>query len=176
MDEGDSIAGHVSSYEISLEHLSARCSESKRPDAIALRSLLSVEVKIMSLFLFLPASYENIIDNLSTKEQLRYADINNRLLDWSTNKSSTMSSSSKAYAMAETNPKEKKRECTWCKKHGGRYQAHYHTECRKLKAHLENNPPSNSKNKGKTVATKNEKAHKATEISFPDETSDDDIT
>ncbi|KAI0996423.1 hypothetical protein K3495_g11758 [Podosphaera aphanis] len=175
MDEGDSIADHISSYETSFGHLGARCSESKWPEAIALRSFLSVEgVNIMCLFLSLPASYEKIIDNLSTKEKLQYTDVNNRLLDLSTKKSSKMSSAtSKAYSTSELkSQKGGKREYTWCKKHGGRYQGHYHTEYRKLKAHLENNPLSKGKGKERTSTMKNEKAYKVTETSSPDETSD----
>ncbi|KAI1000916.1 hypothetical protein K3495_g7285 [Podosphaera aphanis] len=128
----------------------------------------------MCLLLSLPALYENIIDNLSTKEKLQFADVNNRLLDLTKNKSSTMSSAtSKAYSTSEVKPqKGGKRECTWCKKHGGRYQGHYHTECRKLKAHLENNPSSKGKGKERTSTMKNEKAYKVTETSSPDETSD----
>ncbi|KAI0994768.1 hypothetical protein K3495_g13414 [Podosphaera aphanis] len=82
MDEGEAISDHISRFETSFEHHHARCSESKRPEATALRSFLAVEeVKIMCLFLSLPSSFENIIDNLSTKEKLQYTDVNNRLLD-----------------------------------------------------------------------------------------------
>ncbi|KAI0991728.1 hypothetical protein K3495_g16459, partial [Podosphaera aphanis] len=101
MDEGESVSDHISRFETSFEHLYSRCCISSRPEAAALRVFLSVEeVKIMCLFLSFPPSFENVIDNLSTKENLRYADVNNRLLDLSSNKSSTSpsaASSSKAY-------------------------------------------------------------------------------
>ena len=80
--DGESISQHISQFESAYAHVYLRCSNSSRPEAIALRSFLTVEqVKVMYLFLSLPASFNNIIDNLSTKEELKFADVNRRLLD-----------------------------------------------------------------------------------------------
>ena len=87
MDEGEPIGDLISRFETLFSHVYSRCSESSRPEATALKDFLSVEeVKVMCLFLSLPPSMENIIDNLSTKENVKFADVNKRLLDLSATK------------------------------------------------------------------------------------------
>lgn len=74
MMEGDLISKYISRFETAYAHIYSRCANSSRPKAVALRNFLSVkQVKIMYLFLSLPSSYNNIIDNLTTKEVLRYS-------------------------------------------------------------------------------------------------------
>ena len=127
----------------------SRCSESSRPEATALKDFLSVEeVKVMCLFLSLPPSMENIIDNLSTKENVKFADVNKRLLDLSATKITSIPSSNKAYSVENTNTRgEKILECTWCKKHGGKYKGHVHSKCLKLQKHLEQKSKNQNKQK-----------------------------
>ncbi|KAI1000253.1 hypothetical protein K3495_g7950 [Podosphaera aphanis] len=142
MEEGEYITDHLSRFETSFQHLHSRCCESVRPEAKALKTFLSVEeVKIMCLFRSLPSSLENVIDNLSTKDNIKNADVNKRLLDLhSTKLPINNSSSSKAYFTTKDNSgkgKERQKECNWCKKLGFYYKGHVHSECRKLKAHKE---------------------------------------
>jgi hypothetical protein len=162
MEDGSPISDHISKYESSYQHILSRCAGSKRAEAKALHGFLAIEeVKIMCLFRSLPQSLENVVDNLSTKESLKYANVNKRLMDLQTTRSiASSSTSSKAYT-AKTEPKQK--ECTWCKKQGHkRYTGHVHTDCRKLKAHKES-----SAGKSKDNESNNNKANVAT-TSQPD--------
>ena len=43
MEEGEAITDHLSHYETSFQHIYSRCAELTRPEAIALKSFLSVE-------------------------------------------------------------------------------------------------------------------------------------
>ncbi|KHJ35040.1 hypothetical protein EV44_g1498 [Erysiphe necator] len=163
MAEGDSISHHITQFETAYSHIYSRCSGSTRPEAIALRNFLSVEqVKVMYLFLSLPASYNNIIDNLTTKETLRFADVNRRLLDLNSIKPLDVPSSSKAYfGNGKPINDNKILECTYCKKHGGKYMGHIHNNCRKLQKHLD----QKSKNKSQSIPQRN----KANAVMIPDE-------
>ncbi|KAI0993000.1 hypothetical protein K3495_g15184, partial [Podosphaera aphanis] len=163
MEEGESISNHISRFETAYAHIYSRCANSSRPEAVALRSFLSVDqVKVMYLFLSLPPSFNNIIDNLTTKENLRFADANRRLLDLNSVKQHDVPSSAKAYLGNERPINDSKTlECTYCKKHGGYYKGHVFNKCRKLQDHLE----QKSKDKGKWVPNRN----KANAAVLPDE-------
>jgi hypothetical protein len=105
----------------------------------------------MCLFCSLPQSLENVVNNLSTKESLKYVDVNKRLMDLQTTRSiASSSTSSKAY-IAKTEPKQK--ECTWYNKQGhNRYTGHVHTDYRKLKAHKESNAGKSKDNESNNKA------------------------
>ena len=76
MEEGEDISDYLSKFESAFQHVLLRFSELKCGTAIALKAFLSVEdVKVMCLFRSLPSSMENIIDNLSTKKNVKYADV-----------------------------------------------------------------------------------------------------
>jgi hypothetical protein len=82
MEDGDAISDHLSKFETTYQHILSRCYESKRAEAKALNSFLSIEeVKVMCLFRSLPPSLENVVDNISTKENLHFSDVNKRPLD-----------------------------------------------------------------------------------------------
>ncbi|KAI0998123.1 hypothetical protein K3495_g10070 [Podosphaera aphanis] len=146
IDEGDSISDHLSRFETSFSHIFSRCSESFRQEAIALKNFLSVEeVKLMCLFHSLPLSLSNIVDNLSTKDQLTYSTVNKRLLNLQQNRDSS-DNSSKAYSARRptrndnwNKPKnfDKVFECIRCRKYGEDYVGHVHTRCPRLKRCLE---------------------------------------
>jgi hypothetical protein len=124
MEDGDAISDHLPKFETTYQHILSQCSESKRAEAKALHSFLSIEeVKVMCLFRSLPPSLENVVDKIPTKKNLHFSDVNKRLLalhsKWST-VSSSSSTSTKAYSAKEKKP-EKQRECTWCKKQGHKY-------------------------------------------------------
>ncbi|KAI0999309.1 hypothetical protein K3495_g8886 [Podosphaera aphanis] len=139
MEEGQSVTDHISRFEMVYAHIYSCCANSSRPEAIALRSFLSVEqVKVMYLFLSLPPSFNNIIDNLTPKDSLKYADVNRRLLDLNAIKPLDAPTTAKAYFENEKSTKgEKIPECTYCKKHEGNYKGHAYNEYRKLQAFLE---------------------------------------
>ena len=137
MNEGDNLSHHLSSFDTSFQHILSRCTQSKRPEAKALKEFLSVEeVRTMCLFRSLPPSMENIVDNLSTKQSLQYADVQAHLLDLQTKKSLINSnSSSKAYFSSQDPEKEDGiLICSWCKKRGNYFKGHTHRNCTKLKA------------------------------------------
>ncbi|KAI0998763.1 hypothetical protein K3495_g9431 [Podosphaera aphanis] len=170
MEEGESVSQHISRFETAYAHIYSRCANSSRPEATALRSFLSVEqVKVMYLFFSLPTSFNNIIDNLTTKDDLRFADVSRRLLDLNAMKLLDIPSSSKAYFGNErSNSDNKTLECTYCKKHGVNYKGHVYNKCRKLQVHLD----QRSKNKGKSVPRFN----KANVVLVPDEEFSDVIS
>jgi hypothetical protein len=72
----------------------------------------------MCLSRSLPPSLENVVDDISAKENLHFLDVNKRLLDLHSERSigsSSMSTSTKAYS-AKEKKSEKQRECAWCEK------------------------------------------------------------
>jgi hypothetical protein len=82
MEDWSPISDHILKYESSYQHILSRCAGSKRAEAKALHGFLAIEeVKIMCLFRSRPQSLENIVDNLPTKESLKYADVNKWLMD-----------------------------------------------------------------------------------------------
>ncbi|KAI0994197.1 hypothetical protein K3495_g13985, partial [Podosphaera aphanis] len=137
MDEGDDLSTYLSNFDTAFQHISSRCTQSKRPEAKALKEFLSVEqVRIMCLFRSLPRSMDNVIDNLSTKIDLTYPDVSAHLADlWTQKTLSTHRSPSTAYFTAKDARKgQNTKECSWCKKRGYYFTGHSHRECRKLKA------------------------------------------
>lgn len=111
--EVDVVSNHIILFKTAYFHIYIRCSGST-PEAIVLQNFLSVEqVKVMDLFLSLPPSYNNMIDNLTTKEDLRFANVNRRLLDMNSSKLNGNSTSSKAhFGNEKSNNKDKVKECT----------------------------------------------------------------
>lgn len=142
MEDHEAITNHISRFETSFSRLQSRCSESSRPEAIALHNFPSVEeVKVMCLFRsFTPPMY-NIVDNLSTKDNLSYSMIQRRLLDRQSIRSNDKNPSAKAYFAGKqpTSEKGKKAntqkelECTWCKKYGKKYRGHVFSNCSRLR-------------------------------------------
>jgi len=90
---------------------------------------LSSEAKASFLMLTFPKSFDNIIDNIQTKENLTYDDVCNKLADLDTRKQDRTPSHntiSKAYLSTDTKPKK---ECTWCKARKHKYIGHTFHEC-----------------------------------------------
>ena len=99
------------------------------------------ETKAAYLFVSLPPSMDNIVDNLQTKETIVYEDVRAKLLDLSANR--TVAGNSKtAYRVQKpsdapkgSGPGREEKDCNWCRKRKMRSQGHTWNECRKLKAH-----------------------------------------
>ncbi|KAI0999498.1 hypothetical protein K3495_g8700 [Podosphaera aphanis] len=149
MEEGQPVTEHISRFEMAYAHIYSRFAISSRPEAVALRSFLSVEqVKVMYLFLSLPPWFNNIIDNPTTKDSLKCADVNRRLLDLNAIRPLDAPTTAKAYFGNEKSTKgEKIPECTYCKKNREKYKGNIYNKCRKLQAFLE----QKSNDKGKSV-------------------------
>ncbi|KAI0993108.1 hypothetical protein K3495_g15076, partial [Podosphaera aphanis] len=154
MAEGDSISDHISNFETTYSHIFNRCSESSREEAKHLKLFLdSDSVKTMSLLRTLPPSFENVVDNLMSKDRITFADVNKRLLDIQSSRSLTYGDS-KAYSVKDKpfhNEKKKEKECTWCKARNKKYQGHQHSECRQLKAFKESEKHKKGKEKAHAV-------------------------
>lgn len=154
MNEGDIISDHISNFETTYSHIYNRCSESSREEAQHLKLFLgSDSVKTMSLLRTLPLSFENVVDNLMSKDRVTFADVNKRLLDIQSSRSSPFGDS-KAYFMKDKpsyNTKKKEKECSWCKSRNKKYLGHRHSECRQLKAFKESEERKHDKEKAHAV-------------------------
>ncbi|POS82107.1 hypothetical protein EPUL_006222 [Erysiphe pulchra] len=86
------------------------------------------------MYLLLPLPpFDNIIDNLTTKKELKYAEVNVRLIEMSTRQRNDTSNTSTAYFGNSNSVKEKGiKECTLCKKNGDNCIGHVFNNCRKL--------------------------------------------
>ena len=162
--DDDSISDHLTAFDNLWQRLKARSKNSKSSNlaqtaASTFASLTSSdEAKATFLLLTFPKSFDNVIDNLQTKENLTYDDVCNRLMDIDLRKDK---SDSKAFyvkhtqKMRDTNTKE----CTWCKSKGDKHVGHSWQECFKLKKHKESKllkqkgQPSVSKAKEITTTT-----------------------
>ncbi|POS88117.1 hypothetical protein EPUL_001091 [Erysiphe pulchra] len=108
MAEGEIISKHISRFETSYAHIYSCCANS-RPEALALRSFFAVE------------------------QELKYAEVNVRLIEMGTRQQNDTSNTSTAYFGNSNSVKEKGiKECTYCKKNGDNYIGHVFNNCRKL--------------------------------------------
>src|SRR5512133_3115084 len=85
---------------------------------------------------FLAPHYENVVDNLTTKDDLSYSDVKMRLHNLNRNTDST----STAYKATETKKQKGKqqsssvKECSYCKKHNPKsFKGHLWQDCNRLK-------------------------------------------
>ncbi|KAI0997356.1 hypothetical protein K3495_g10825 [Podosphaera aphanis] len=115
---------------------------------------------------FLSRHRKNIVDNLTTKDELTFMEVKQRLLDidYDTPQHSALVTRSsgvkkpakltKAAKVSKSQPKE----CTYCKKHHPRVAAgHFWTECQRLKQFKQNEA------KGKTPTEEAHMTHRAEE-------------
>jgi hypothetical protein len=149
LDDTASMKDHLLEFDTHWNRIQQRCSSATSTDKNKLPSLFkpildSEEAKAAFLLLSLPASLDNVVDNLQTKENLTYNDAYQRLTDIAdrheqgdspdpkANKVSERKSKGKGKDKATTNTKEK--ECTYCKRHypNSRYTGHIWNECFKL--------------------------------------------
>lgn len=88
MEEGDWITDYISNFEATYSHVFSRCSESSKEEARHLKNFLASDsVKTMSFLRTLPHFFENVVDNLMSKDNVTSADVNKRLLDIQSKKS-----------------------------------------------------------------------------------------
>ena len=98
MNDGDDLSVYLSNFDNSIQHIVSRCARSKRPECKALKDFLSIEeVRTMCLFRSLPSSMKNIVDDLSIKDGLKYAETSANLLDIIPERTLVNIPSSKAY-------------------------------------------------------------------------------
>jgi len=135
-DEKSSLSDHLSTFDnlwTRLKERTCAATSTQRLD-FALKSLAdSDEAKGAFLLLSLPKAYDNIVDNLQTKENLTYNDIYQRLMDLAST-SNQGSLDNTAYKVKMDKPPK---ECSWCQKQGYFYKGHVWKNCRKLKAFKE---------------------------------------
>ncbi|KAI0991550.1 hypothetical protein K3495_g16637 [Podosphaera aphanis] len=122
----------------------------------------------MCLFRSLPSSFDNVVDNLSTKDNLTYEDAHSHLLDI-LKKKELQKSESKAYFTANDTKKGTLREssvpeCSWCRKRGFNFKGHTHRNCYKIAS-----DKKKSKAKGKEKEKeKNKDSANAAKFTFND--------
>jgi len=146
-EPGSSIADHISTFDTLWQRLASRTnhntieeSSSTSTTAVFSKLTASAEAKGNFFLLTLPKTFDNIIDNLQTKEGLTYDDICNKLLDIDLRKVTEDPNNSAFYA-SQVKPKTSndktdskvKKECSWCKSKGEYFKGHLWQECRKLK-------------------------------------------
>lgn len=115
---------------------------------------------------FLVRHHPNVVDNLSTKDQLTFAEVKQRLLDLDHDQKDSSSASQTALTTSQprrsnnkkkssssSNPSNKTKECTWCAKHSpGSQLGHTWNQCFKLKKYNEEQK-ENGKGKRKDKET-----------------------
>ncbi|KAI1001762.1 hypothetical protein K3495_g6443 [Podosphaera aphanis] len=95
------LVDHLLHFEAAFQHIVSWYSELKRPIAVAFENFLCAkDGKVMCLFRSLPTSKVNIIDDLMTKDSIKSADANKRLLDPQSQKT-VNGSHSKPYFVAK---------------------------------------------------------------------------
>ena len=164
-DTGTPIAEHINAYDTYWNRIQLRCSAATPYDRYALPFVFksvfeSPEAKAAILLCSLPASMNNIVDNLQTKEDLTYDHVYNKLMDL---RSATSGSSEcdKAYKTAVVKGKGREqqrlgrsatpKECNYCKKYypSARSEGHTWNECSKLKT--DNQKKKNEKKAGSSA-------------------------
>lgn len=109
--ENENVADHLTSFTNAWDRLQQRSLSSTSGVANAFQDVtLSDEVKGAFLLLSLPESMNNIIDNLVTKDLIKYQDIQPKLLDLSADRN-VIENENKAYPSTNQEPIE----CSWCK-------------------------------------------------------------
>ncbi|KAI1005121.1 hypothetical protein K3495_g3097 [Podosphaera aphanis] len=148
----ENVADHLTKFTNAWDRLQQRSLSSSSGVAKAFRDVsLSDEVKGAFLLLSLPKSMNNTIDNLVTKNLIKYQDIQPKLLDLSADRNVT-ESENKAYLSSNQEPIE----CSWCKVKKFNYKGHTYNNCFKLKKHKGQQKEANKRKN----ATKNENAQR----------------
>ncbi|KAI0998486.1 hypothetical protein K3495_g9710 [Podosphaera aphanis] len=131
--ENENVADHLNNFTNAWDRLYQRSLTSTSNVAKAFCEVTSSdEVKGAFLLLSLPKSMDNIIENLATKDLIKYQDIQPKLLDLSVDRN-VGEIDNKAYrASGQEIP-----EFSWCKAKIFNYKGHTYRNCFKLKKHKE---------------------------------------
>jgi len=158
------ISDHIATFDSLWHRLQERTTASassksspEKKDSIAAvfaNLSLSSEAKASFLMLTFPKSFDNVIDNLQTKENITYDEVCDKLTDLDTRKDDRNPSGNtvnKAYLSFDSD--KSKKECTWCKARKMKFLGHTFHECWKLKKYKENQKAK--KNTNSTTSTAN---------------------
>ncbi|KAI0991146.1 hypothetical protein K3495_g17041, partial [Podosphaera aphanis] len=108
LQENQNVSDHFNDFSNAWDRLHQRSLTSSSSVARAFRDVTSSdEVKGAFLLLSLPKSFDNIIDNLSTKDLVKFQDIQPKLLDLSADRN--FGGNDKAYYA----PSQEPNECSW---------------------------------------------------------------
>ena len=146
------VKAFIDRFEIEWEKLETLAKSEVDDYRIAFHTFLTNDKAKRDFFLaFIKTHHKNVVDNLTTKEDLSYSDVITRLHemddgddvdvpDVALKTTTTKHGKKKAYKSDNSDkPKESdKKDCTYCRKHSpGRSSGHTWQDCRKLKADRE---------------------------------------
>lgn len=177
-EDGDDLHAHLDAFRSLWQKLATRTATSQKPVAKAMKAMFdSDEVKGSFFLTTLPEQMDHVVDNLSTSNLTKYADIEPKMLDIATR--SQIEDSAAYYTSTAKKPDRKSntkrrapdKECTWCRARGFNFAGHLYPECKKLTEHKRQ---LDAKNGGKA---RNERsaAHQAVD-SCSDDQEEEDVT
>ena len=109
MEEGSSPQDHFTEFQNQWARLTSTVSNTKTPLGTALKNIAeSSEAKAAFLLASLPASFDNIIDNLQSQNLTSFEYVHSRQLDMSANKEAR-ASTDKAYQTRSSATKKGKK-------------------------------------------------------------------
>jgi hypothetical protein len=141
-DMNDNLVQHLDTFHQTWTALERRCKASSHEVAKNLDAVLSSESIKCSFFLAtLPGDMDTVVDNLSTQNIIKFAEIKSKMLDIANqraqlteDKAFYTKSAGKATRRQPT-PDSSSLECTWCRKHNLSFVGHVYTDCHKLAEH-----------------------------------------
>ncbi len=170
MEEGASLNDFLVTYDKEWRRMRQRCTEAKSSSSSATLASLYLPIfsndhaKAVNLFFALPSSYDNVVDNLTSKtKDVSYDEAHQRLTALKSSNEETPASASRVSAggsksnnRASPSSSAGADWCTWCKKQGLHFEGHVWTDCKGLKK-------SQADKKKKKTAGKKEKPADKTE-------------
>jgi hypothetical protein len=175
-DPSQPISTFISQFETEWLRLTKLAKASKDSYRQAFAKFLDEDKAKRDFLLgFIVRHQKNVVDNLSTKDDLTFAEVKQRLHDIDVDTTSSSDTALSAITKgtgrgrdqtynnnrSSTSSSSKPKECTWCKKHyPGRALGHYWNDCFKLKEQNE----QKRKDKGKDKKEKQDESHVTTDM------------
>lgn len=162
-DSSSSIADYIQQFEsewLTLHRMSKASTDSYRQ--FLSKFLDEDKAKRDFLLALLAQHHENAVDNITTKDDLTFSEVKQRLMNLDHKKESTLNS---AFMTKEIKgnkssynqiSKNLKRECSFCKKHHpGRHIGHIWNNCPKLKEKTDRSKKNGSRNEAHITNSEN---------------------
>ena len=138
MSSNSSLREHFDTFHQSWKRMFSRCNSSSKPVAAALRNTFaSDEVKGYFFFSTLPDTYDNVVDNLISKDLTGYGQVEAKMLDLVDKHSNTDMPESVTAYWTQTS-RNCPNECIYCKACNLLYSGHIHINYNILKKNKKN--------------------------------------